>query len=236
MRWLITSLDSAAILRAKLGGSLPDLAAMATLARLAGVAAVRVGVNEDGRPIGEADLRDLRRGWAGLELRMTPAPSLVKVALETRPQRVLLASDVRDGSGAPAPLDFHAWGNALAPVVHTLEEAGIEVAVLVWPDLEAVKSAHAADARAVELYTARLVDRPLVEQPEALESLAGAARLAAKLRLQVGIGGWLDARSAARVLEAAPAAEWLAAGRAWTARCMLVGVDTATRDLRAVLG
>lgn len=236
MRWLITSLDPAAALRAKLGGALPDLVAMSTLAYLAGAGAVRVGVNEDGRPISEADLRDLARTPAGLELRMTPAPTLVKVALETRPQRVLLASEARDGSGAPVPLDFHAWGSALAPVVRTLEEAGIEVAVLVSPELEAVKSAHAADAGSVELYTARLVDLPQTERGEALEGLASASRLAAKLRLHVGVGGWLDERSAARVLEAAPVSEWLAAGRAWAARCLLVGVDTATRDLRAALG
>ena len=88
----------------------------------------------------------------------------------------------------------------------------------------------------MELYTARLVDLPPAERREALEGLGDASRLAAKLRLRLGVGGWLDTRSGAQVLEVAPSAEWVAVGRAFCARCLLVGVDTATRDLRAALG
>lgn len=235
VRRLTVSLEALVALRARVGARAVDVAAAATLAGLAGAEVVRVGLNEEGRPLGEGELRDLHRAARGLELRISPAPTLVKVALEARPERVLLASESRDGLHSPMPLDFQAWGGALAPVVRTLEEAGIDVGVLVPADLEGVKAAHAADARGVELYTGRLVDLPRAEGAEALARLADAARLASKLRLRAAAGGGLDLRSAEGVLEGAPTIESVATGRAWVARSLLVGVDRATRDWRAAI-
>lgn len=229
MRSLLVALDALAGLRET---APVDLAAAALLAELAGADGVRVGVFEDGRPVGESDLRDLRRAARNFELRMTPAPALVKVALEARPDRVLLASEARDGARTPAPLDFRAWGGALSPVVRSLLDAGLDVAVLVPPDLESVKAARSAGAPAVELCVAQLVDLPGPERREALERLSDAARLAAKLRLGVGIGGALDGARSAAVLASCPVAEWVAVGRAWAARAALLGIDRATRDLR----
>jgi len=229
MRGLLVALDALAGLRE----SAPvDLAAAALLAELAGADGVRVGVFEDGRPVGEGDLRDLRRAARTLELRMAPAPALVKVAFEARPDRVLLASEARDGGRRPAPLDFRAWGSALSPVVRSLLEAGIDVAVLVPPELDAVKAARSADAPGGELCVTQVVDLPGPERREGLERLSDAARLAAKLRLNVGVGGALDASRAGLVLASAPVAEWVTVGRAWVARAALLGIDRATRDLR----
>ena len=95
-----------------------------------------------------------------------------------------------------------------------------------------MKAAHAAGARGVELYTGALVDLPAAERSEALGRLGDAARLAAKLRLEVSVGGRLDERSLAPVLDAAPIAASVAVGRAWVGRSLLVGIDRATRDLR----
>ncbi len=95
-----------------------------------------------------------------------------------------------------------------------------------------MKAAHAVGARGVELYTGALVDLPLAERAEALERLGDAARLAAKLRLEVGLGGRLDEQSLGAVLEAAPIATSVTVGRAFVARAALVGIDRATRDLR----
>jgi pyridoxine 5-phosphate synthase len=168
---------------------------------------------------------------ARLELRMAPIPSLLKAALEARPARVLLASSP-SGAGAVLPLDFRAWGSALPPALRSLEEAGLVAAALVSPDLAAVKAAHAVGVRGVELYTGSLVDLPAAERNEALARLGDAARLAAKLRLEIGLGGHLDEHSLGPVLDAVPIAASVTVGRAWVARALLVGIDRATRDLR----
>ncbi len=235
MRRLITGLDAMAALQQQMLTRSASLVAAATLAELAGAEAVRVGVSEDLKPVTESDLRDLRRSTRRLELRMAPLPTLVKTALEARPDRVVLAAESRSAGHRIGPLDFTAWGTALPPVIRTLEEAGIEVAARVAAHPEAVKAARGMELRAVELDTAQLVDLPAAELSEGLESLSDAARLAAKLGLRVGLGGRLDERILTPMLEAAAVCEWVSMGREWVARCMLVGVDRATRDLRARL-
>ncbi len=236
MRLLTLSLDALAALRDATEGSEPDLAAAATLAELVGADFIRLGVAEEMRPVREADVRAVRRAATALELRMAPVPALVKVALETQPERLLLASEGRKGRLTSGPLDFRAWGAALPPVVRTLHDAGLQVAVLVSPDLESVKAAHAADLAAVEFFTSALVDLPEAERRAGLERLTDATRLAAKLRLSIGIGGGLGMRDLANVLAAAPAVQRVAVGRSLISRAILVGLDRAVRDFRERLG
>lgn len=235
MRQLIPALDAIASLRDQVMLQASPLTAAATLAELAGASAVRIGVCEELRPVTENDLRDLRRALRGFELRMPPMPTLVKSALEARPDRVVLAAEARSSGHGGGPLDFTAWGSALPPVIRTLEEAGIEVAARIPPHPEAVKAARTVELRSVELETGQLVDLPPGELHAALGPFSDAARLAAKLGMRVGIGGRLDERQIAPFLEAAPSAEWVALGREWVARSLLVGIDRATRDLRELL-
>lgn len=227
MRRLVLGLDALVRLREAAGG--PPLAAAAALASIAGADAVRLGLAEELQSVSERDLREVAATGAALELRMAPIPSLVKAALEARPARVMLASGA---SGTALPLDFRAWGNALGPALRTLAEAGVTTLALVGPDMSHVKAAHAVGARGVELYTGALVDLPLAERAEALTRLGDAARLAAKLRLEVGLGGRLDEHSLAAVIEAAPIATSIAVGRAFVTRAALVGIERAARDLR----
>jgi pyridoxine 5-phosphate synthase len=120
--------------------------------------------------------------------------------------------------------------------VRTLHEAGFRVSVLVSPELESVKAAHAADLTGVEFFTGTLVDLPEAERRADLERLTDATRLAAKLRLSVGIGGGLGMRDLATVLDAAPVVRRVAVGRSLISRAILVGLDRAVRDFRERLG
>ena len=233
MRSLTLELDALPSLRDAMAAPV-DIQAAATLAELAGVDTVRLGVNPDLKPVSEEDLRDTRRAARRFELRMPPLDSLVRVALDVRPNAVLLASD--RGAGPSAPLEFRAGAGALAHVIRALGDAGIDVAALVAPTLDAVKTAHAHGVAHVELYTGALVDRPASERGKALAALGDAARLASKLGVGLGLAGGLGYRTLPEVIEAAPAAERVAVGRAALTRAVLVGLDRALRDLRALLG
>ncbi len=233
MRTLCAVLDGVA-LAGDPGRLAARLVTAATLADLAGVGRVRVSVREELAPIGVAELLDLRRVAQRLELRIAPLPSLVKCALEARPERVLLAGEASDGRAAPS-LDLAAWSASLPGVLRTLRDAGIESALAIAPTLEAVKAARAADATHVELATGGLVDLPVRERAEGHAALGDAARLAAKLRMGVGVGGALTLANLVPVLEAAPSLEWVASGRGFVERALLVGVDRAVRDWREVI-
>jgi pyridoxine 5-phosphate synthase len=229
----VLELDALPSLREAAAASDVDLAAAATLAELAGVDAVRLGVNLDWKPVREEDLRDARRAARRRELRMPPLARLSEMALALRPDRVLLAADGREGRAAASPLDLRGE-SSVGPVVRELAEAGIGVAALIAPGVEAVKRAHAEGLSKVELYTGALTDLPGAERRAALAQLSDAARLAAKLGIEVGIAGGLGYRSLREVLEAASSAERVAVGRAALARALLVGLDQALRDLRAL--
>jgi pyridoxine 5-phosphate synthase len=235
MRSLTLELDALPSLRDAMAASDVDLPAASALAELAGVDAVRLGVNPDLKPVREEDLRDTRRAARRLELRMSPLESLVRVVLDVRPNAVLLASDRREGHVAASPLDFRTGAAGLSGILRTLGDAGIGVAALIAPTLDAVKTAHAHGLMHVELYTGALVDLPANERRKALDALGDAARLAAKLGLGLGLAGGLGYRSLAEVIQAAPAADRVAVGRAALTRAVLVGLDRALRDLRALL-
>jgi pyridoxine 5-phosphate synthase len=227
MRRLTVSLDALPELRDATSNTELDVAAAAMLAELAGVDAVRLGVNDDLGPVCEDDLREVRRVVRRFELRMPPSQALLKVALETRPDRVLLATE--------GPLDLRVRAVPLAPVIRALDEADIPVWAVVSPDLESVKIAHAEGVSGVEFYTGGIVDLPGAERASAFVGLGDSVRLASKLRLGVGLGGALGFGTVRDALDAAPATEWVAVGRAAVARALLVGLDRALRDLRALL-
>ena len=234
-RSLSVALDSAAALRDAGGRDEPRLAVIAMAAELAGADAVRAGVVESLRPVRETDLYDLRRAARTLELRMAPTPSLLKLALEVRPDRVILASEPTAARLEPAPLDPGALRGVVPAALRALAEAGIPAWVRIAPELEAVKAARAANALGVELASAGTVDLPDAERSLALERFADAARMAAKLRLAVTAAGPHDARRVRALVAAAPVLEGVVLGRDLVARALLVGIDRAVRDVRAEL-
>jgi pyridoxine 5-phosphate synthase len=235
IRRLILALDAMMGLREGDQSGDVGLAAAVTLAELAGVDAVRLGIDDALKPVSEIDVLDARRAARRFELRMTASPGLLKVALEARPDRVLLAASVHDGGWAGGPLNLRAGAQPLAPVIHGLQEAGIPVSLRVSPKLDAVKAAHEERATGVELYTAAMLDLPEAERKAELESLTDAVRLAAKLRMHIAIGGGLGYGTISEVLGGVPATEWVAVGRAAISRALLVGMDRAVRDLRATI-
>lgn len=234
MRALSLVLDALPALR-EISGTQLDLSAAASLAELAGVDGLRLGITEDLRPVAEADVHALRRTAQLFELRMPASQGLLKVALESRPDSVLIAGETFEGTLSSRPVELRSQSSGLAPIVRSLEEAGIDVAMLVAPGLESVKAAHGLGVRTIELFTGSTVDLPPVERRGRLEALADAARLAAKLRMNVSLGGGLDYRSISEVLPVATSVGRVSVGRAVLARSLLVGLDRAARDFLALV-
>lgn len=235
MRKLTLCLDSLPALREISGGTQLDLNAAASIAELAGIDALRLGINEELRPVAEADVHSLRRSAQLFELRMPASQGLLKVALEVRPDAVLLAGDAFEGTLAPRALELRSQSGSITPIVRALEEAGIDVAMLVTPALDAVKAAHGLGVQSIELFTGSTVDLPAVERRGRLEALADAARLASKLRMNLAVGGGLDFRSVSEVLPMTPSAGRVAVGRSLVARSLLVGMDRAAQDFLALI-
>ena len=93
MRRLVIGLDAFPALREATGSADVDVGAAAALARLAGADAVRLAMGDELGPVGEQDVFEARRAAGAFELRMPPSNDLLKVALQARPQRVVLAGE-----------------------------------------------------------------------------------------------------------------------------------------------
>jgi len=235
IRALVADLDAAAALRDVAGRGEPRLAAIALAAEMAGADAVRLSANEALRPVRESDLHDVRRVVRHLEMRVAPTPSLLKLALEVRPDRVVLATEPTPSRLDAAPLDAALLRASLPPAARALREAGIPAWARIAPEPESVKLARGSEIAGVELASVGIVDVPESERGAALDRFGDAARIAAKLRLPVGAAGGLETGRVRALVAAAPIVERVVVGRALVARALLVGIEQALRELRAEL-
>ncbi len=229
---IVVSLDSWPALRDFAGDDRSELGLAASLAELAGVDSLRLGIQEDLSPVREADVLVLRAAARSLELRMPISPVLAKLALSARPDRIVLVGDRHAATGPVPPVDARVAGASLAAVLRTFADARIRTSVRVSPDLDAVRAAHVQGVNDVELFTGWLVDLPEADRRAALVGLGDAARLASKLRMGIALAGGLDDRNLREVIEAAPSAERIVLGRGLARRALLVGLDRAVRDHR----
>ncbi len=229
---IVVSLDSWPALRDFAGDDRSELGLAASLAELAGVDSLRLGIQEDLSPVREADVLVLRAAARSLELRMPISPVLAKLALSARPDRIVLVGDRHAETGPVPPVDARVAGASLAAVLRTFADARIRTSVRVSPDLDAVRAAHVQGVNDVELFTGWLVDLPEADRRAALVGLGDAARLASKLRMGIALAGGLDDRNLREVIEAAPSAERIVLGRGLARRALLVGLDRAVRDHR----
>ena len=212
---VVASLDGWAAMRDFAGDDRNELAAAASLAELAGADALRLSIHEDLAPVRETDVDTLRRTARQMELQMPVSQSLLKVALEARPDRIVLVGERHEASGPAPPLDARVAGAALGSLLRALEEADLRSPLVT-----------------IEGFTGYLLDLPGAERQGALMALGDTARLATKLRMRIAVAGGIDDRNVGEVLASAPSAERVVLGHALARRALLVGLDRALRDFR----
>jgi pyridoxine 5-phosphate synthase len=234
-RRLVVRLDDTALLRQAHGSAEPDPVAVATLALIAGADGVAVHLREDRMHVQDRDARILRQTVRhGFRMDIGPLPEMLKVALEVRPDTVVLVPELPGELRTEGGLDLQSELAGLGEMVRALGDGKIAAGVRIAPDLEQVKAAHRAGVSSVQLCTARYTeDGP--DRARELERLRDSARLAGRLGLDVCAGGGLDTRNL-RPLLPIEELSGFCVGRALSARALLVGVERAVRELRDLVG
>jgi len=228
---LIVKLDRVATVREAGGVSDPDPVAASVLALLGGADGISVHLCEDRRHVQDRDARLLRQVvHRDFSLEMAPSQEMLKVALELRPDAVVLVSEREQEHVASAGLDIVSQLGALGEVVRALEDGHIHSVVLIRADIDQVKAAHRIGVGAVRFHTGRFAEGGPDQSNERL-LIVDAARLARKLGLGVGLGGRLDARCVRELSDLDDVGE-LSVGHAVVARAMLVGMERAVREMR----
>jgi pyridoxine 5-phosphate synthase len=229
---LAVAIDHVATVRQARRAKEPDPVHAAVLAELGGADAITVHLRGDRRHVQDRDTQVLRQTVrTRLNLEMATTQEMAHLALTVKPDRVTLVPERREEVTTEGGLDVVLNSVQVRPVVKTLQEAGIEVSLLVDPELEQVKEAHKLDARAIEVSTATWSAAADSRSREAaLRRLTDAARLGRKLGLQVHAGHGLDYRSVGPVAALTEITE-ITIGFAIVARAVLVGMERAVREM-----
>jgi len=188
------------------------------------------------RHIQERDLRLLRETCqTALNLEMAATQDMVKVAYEVKPDLVTLVPERREELTTEGGLDVASQRESLAQIIRHLKDGEIEVSLFIDPDLDQVKAAHRAEAHAVELHTGRYCDARLApDRRRELNRLLDATKAAAKLGLKVAAGHGLNYQNVLPVAAIAEIEE-LNIGHAIVGHAVLVGMERAVREMKALL-
>ncbi len=226
------NIDHVATVRQTRRGRTPDPLQAARAALRGGADHLVCHLREDRRHIQDADVRALARRFPGrLNLEMSVAPDIVRVALAVRPWRVTLVPERRQELTTEGGLDVVRLGRRLAVLLPRFERVGIEVSLFVDPREEQLAAGAQAGARIVELHTGDYAEaRTRRARANALRRLARAARRAKTLGCAVAAGHGLDYGNV-QAVAAIPEVEELNIGFSIVSRALVVGLQPAVAEM-----
>ncbi|MDA8138059.1 MAG: pyridoxine 5'-phosphate synthase [Desulfobacteraceae bacterium] len=206
--------------------------AVALRAEAAGADGIGVYLRENHRPISERDVRLLRQSIHGrLVLHMAATSEMVGLALEVKPERVVLMPDLREDGTTEDGLDVMVNTKLLTETVDTLQSNGISVGVCVAAQPDLVKVVHQARANWIQIHAGRLAAATsAATQTQEFNRMVDTVKMAHRLRLHIAIAHGLDHRLI-KLFSGLTEIDELSIGRSLMAQALIVGIDTAVRDM-----
>ena len=236
MTRLLVNIDHVATLRNARREAFPDPVDAALACERAGADGIVFHLREDRRHITDRDVARLRESVrTKLDFELSMAEEIVGICLATRPDLATLVPERREEVTTEGGLDVVAHAERLRTLVPRFHDAGIaQVALFVDPVPAHIAATAAVGADAIELHTGDFANaRSEAERAAHLARLADAARQAHDLGLVVHAGHGLDYHTIEGFLDAVPHVEEVSIGFAILARSVMVGLDTAVRDMAA---
>jgi pyridoxine 5-phosphate synthase len=230
------NVDHVATVRQARRGREPDPVAAAHAAELGGADQITIHLREDRRHIQERDLRVLRETTkTRLNLELAMADEVLAICIAVRPEQATLVPERRQEVTTEGGLDVKGQVAAVKKVVARLEAAGVRPSLFIDPDEDQVEASKKAGAHSVELHTGAYAHAWLAGDPEkerARLEKAGARAVALGLGFYAGHG--LDYVNIQRVRDL-PGLEEVNIGHSIISRALFVGLETAVRQMKALL-
>ncbi len=180
------NIDHVATLRQARRGRFPDPVHAALAAESAGADSITLHLREDRRHIQDRDVRALRgllQTRMNLELAVTD--EMLRIAAELRPEDGCLVPERRQEITTEGGLDVAAQLSRIREACAQLHQAGVRVALFIDPEPRQVEAAAQAAAPVIELHTGAYAEAAGARRAAELERLHAAARLGARLGLEV---------------------------------------------------
>ena len=233
---LAVNIDHIATIREARKADEPDPIAAAVICELAGAQGITVHLRGDRRHIQDRDVELLRRTVAThLNVEMAATAEMTRVAQTVKPHQVTLVPERRDELTTEGGLDVMLHAANLEKVVRQLLDARIDVSIFVDPDVDQIRMCHKIGAPKIEINTGKFSESWRSGNWRAeIEKVTTAARAARKIGLVVLAGHGLTYRNIDPIA-AIRDIEELNIGHSIVARAALVGLDSAVREMIALM-
>ena len=235
MARLGVNIDHVATVRQARRVAYPAPLEAARAAEAGGADAITVHLREDRRHIQDADVDALRGTLrVPMNLEMAATPEMVGIASRVRPLDVCLVPERREEITTEGGLAVAGHETLLRDVVARLKAAGIRVSMFIDPDRAQIDASARIGADAVELHTGRYAEHgePGAAAAE-LATLRAAVSHGLSLGLVVNAGHGLRYDNT-RPVAAIAGLDTLNIGHSIVARALLVGMERAVREMRAL--
>ncbi|HEV2846987.1 MAG TPA: pyridoxine 5'-phosphate synthase [Thermoanaerobaculia bacterium] len=236
---LSVNVDHVATVRQARRTRYPDPVEAARIAEAAGASGITVHLRVDRRHIQDSDVERLRESVKGkLNLEMSSAEEMVRVALRVKPDQVTLVPERPEEVTTEGGLNLILYGRRIADVSDRLREAGIAVSLFIDPDprqVQALSGLASAGVVGFEINTdayTRAAD-PAVREQE-LRQVAAAVEQGTAGGFHAYAGHGLTTDNVGP-LAAISGMEELNIGHSIIARAVIVGMEAAVKEMLAAM-
>lgn len=235
---LLINVDHVGTLRNARRESFPDPVHAAALCEAAGADGIVFHLREDRRHITDRDVYAFKNTvQSKLDFELSTHEEIVDICCDVQPELATLVPERREEVTTEGGMDVKATRSRLETVIPRLYDAGIEqVALFVDPEPDQIRAAADVGANCVELHTGDFANAATEQAQRAeAERLARGAEAAHEAGLRVHAGHGLDYRNFHLFKASVPHVAEVSIGFAIMARAILVGLDQAVRDMRAIV-
>lgn len=213
----------------------PDPVAAAALCERAGCHGITAHLRADRRHIQDRDIFRLRESiLTKLNLEMGNTREILDIALKIQPDEVCLVPENRQEVTTEGGLDCVMQRHNLEPTIKRLQAIGTRISLFIEPSPDQIEMARVLGAEIIELHTGAFANAQGNVQQEELRRLKSAADYAKNLGLQVNAGHGINYTNIALIRKVPHLAE-LNIGHSIVSRAVMVGLETAVREMLAAM-
>ncbi len=230
------NIDHVATLRQARRGVVPDPVYAAYLCEKAGADSIVAHLREDRRHIQDKDIRLLRGNIkTNLNLEMSIAPEIVKIACKIKPYQATLVPEKRKELTTEGGLNVIGNSKNISGVIKKLEKRGIRVSLFIDPVKKQIDASKIIGAKIIELHTGRYADaKNNEEKKEFFNQIKSCVDYAKTKGLVVNAGHGLDyanCKDIARI----KGIEELNIGYSIICKSLYVGLFKAVKEMKELI-
>lgn len=230
------NIDHVATMREIRRGIEPEPVFAALIVQTSGADSVVVHLREDRRHIKDRDVCILREVVkTKLNLEMSCAEEIVKIACRIRPDQATLVPEKRQEVTTEGGLDVISNFERIRKVKQRLEKEGIEVSLFIDPEKKQISAAEKLGIKMIELHTGRYADASDAgEQEGYFKEIETAVCYGKEKGMRIFAGHGLNYFNVGRI-SGIKGIEELNIGYSIVCRAVLVGLKQAISEMKALI-